>query len=230
MADIDPYHDMVVTAMEGLANDIAQALPSDPLGFLVERLLEMQDFRPKKKSEEEEEKMKKSCKDEDKEQGEANKRKKPFCGSLIMSATSIASTGSEVQAEDEIYFDEAEIEDRLTEAQRMFELIDRDGDGFITLLELIKQLRGHPEVSEYLRLPVVRNEASPKNARDRDELVLWFGKADLNQDKRISLGEFLAAVRSHLPKASPGGAAKRKENVSDTVSTVGNVVLGLGSA
>jgi Ca2+-binding EF-hand superfamily protein len=82
--------------------------------------------------------------------------------------------------------------DPVEVAIRMFKRIDRDGDGSVTHIELIKALRGDRTVAAALQLPShIRQEDGT-----RDSYMLCFNEIDRDGTGTISLDEFLQFLGS----------------------------------
>jgi len=110
----------------------------------------------------------------------------------------------------------------------LFREADRNADGTISQLELIKSLRSHPDLAKRLKLPSkIRQEDG-----SRDDFVECFHAMDTNESGAICLDEFLQFLRensseysSHRPQPSKtvgllpssrwedkqGGVASRRE-------------------
>eukprot|EP00466_Bigelowiella_natans_P003229 jgi/Bigna1/52947/estExt_Genewise1Plus.C_130165 len=87
------------------------------------------------------------------------------------------------------------IAELLKRAEKQFNQIDRNSDGYVTMTELIKQVRaGNREVAGFLGIQedqVTMKEAS----QGKHKLVRAFTSIDLDSDKKVSLCEYLTAVR-----------------------------------
>jgi len=106
------------------------------------------------------------------------------------------------------------IADVLKRAEKQFHQIDRNSDGYVTMAELIRQVRaGDREVAEFLG--VEEDEVEVKEAsRGKHSLVRMFTSADLDSDKKVSLSEYLTAVRKVAREKLRAGNGKDAGNKS----------------
>ena len=74
-----------------------------------------------------------------------------------------------------------------------FHLIDKNGDGLLSRIEIIKACRADERIRSLLGLP--KNIRQEDGTRDQFEQV--FQRFDADDSKSISLSEFLAAFRQH---------------------------------
>lgn len=99
-----------------------------------------------------------------------------------------------------------------------FSLIDKNGDGFLSRIEVIKAVRGSQSVRDLLGLgPVVRQEDGT-----RDQFEAIFQRLDADEDKAVSFDEFLAAFRGEAPLPPPPlpGLADNAELIAFTLDDV----------
>ena len=72
------------------------------------------------------------------------------------------------------------------EMRALFRALDKSGDGFVTIRELIIALRKRPDLAAALRLP---SSVSQEDG-SRDRVEAWFQSLDVDADRELSYAEF----------------------------------------
>jgi hypothetical protein len=106
-----------------------------------------------------------------------------------------------------------------SEVEEIFEILDQNGDGQISMIEFIKGLRADPALAFRLDLP----SKIAQEDKSRDIFQHAYGDMDVDRSKSISLDEFSSYYLSQRPRSTSTSSAANTANdtTQPTPSTAG---------
>ena len=95
-----------------------------------------------------------------------------------------------------------------SEVEEIFKILDRNGDGLISMIEFIKGLRANPALAIRLDLP----SKIAQEDKSRDIFQHAYGDMDVDLSKSISLDEFSSYYLSQRPRSTSTSSAANTAN------------------